>query len=104
MDTQVEIFGTHYTFDGDNPELVRQLADYVDRKMSETAKSIRNVTTSKVAVLAAMNLAEELFRLRDSVDHSTRTNADRLDKLIALSKLLAASPAEETDEDEQSTL
>ena len=91
MSTQVEIFGANYTFDGDDAEHIRQLADYVNRKMAETAENIKNVTTSKVAVLAAMNLAEELFTLRDSMEGSSRNAADRLDKLVAVARELGSS-------------
>jgi len=72
----------------------------VNQKMVETARDIRNVTTSKVAVLAAMNLAEELLTLHQSIDRSNRAAAERIDKLVGLSKSLASSPAEETEPDQ----
>jgi cell division protein ZapA len=99
MSTQVEIFGTQYTFEGGDPERVRQLADYVNRKMSETARSIKNVTSTRVAVLAAMNIVDEFFTLRDSVEHSNQTTAQRLDRLVALSKSMVSDPADETHDD-----
>ena len=98
MSIDVKIFGSHYTFDGDDTEHIRKLADYVDRKMYETAKSIRNVTTSKVAVLAAMNLADELLTLRASQEDSASATTDRLDKLIAMSKRLASASADGPDQ------
>ncbi len=91
MDTKAEIFGSRYTFEGEDSERIRVLADYVDRKMSEIAKSIKNVTTSKVAVLAAMTIADELFKLRDSVEQATGANTARLDRLIAVSRALVSS-------------
>jgi len=99
MSTQVAIFGTEYTFEGEDPERVRQLADYVNLRMSETARSIRNVTSTRVAVLAAMNLADELLTLRDSIERTNDTTANRLDSLIALSESLALPPADETQSD-----
>ena len=101
MRTQVEIFGASYTFDGDDPEHIRELADYVNRRMAETAANIKNVTTSKVAVLAAMNLADELFRLRHSIETSSRHAAERLDKLVALARGLASSADDEIQEERQ---
>jgi cell division protein ZapA len=96
MNTQVEIFGAKYTFDGDDPEHIRQLAEYVNAKMDETAQHIKNVTTSKVAVLAAMNLAEEVFTLRSFLERSTKHAADRLDQLAGLAQNLGSPPHNET--------
>ncbi len=97
MSTKAGIFGSSYTFDGDDSERIRALADYVDRKMSETAKRIRNVTTSKVAIMTAMTIADELFRLRESVEQAQTDNAARLDHLIAVSRGLGSSPQGTTD-------
>lgn len=94
MSTKAEIFGSRYTFEGEDPERIRVLADYVDRKMSETAKSIKNVTTSKVAVMAAMTIADELFKLRESVEKATSDNVARLDTLIGISRDLGSSAEE----------
>ena len=101
MNTQVAIFGTEYTFEGEDPERVRQLADYVNRKMSETARNIRNVTSTRVAVLAAMNLADELLTLRDSIERTNDKTAQRLDSLIALWESLASPFADEAQSDDQ---
>ena len=97
MSTQVEIFGAQYTFQGQDPDHVRRLADHVNRTMAQTAKSIRNVTTTKVAVLAAMNIADELLTLRASTERSDNSTSQRLDNLLALSKSLASHPTDETN-------
>jgi cell division protein ZapA len=97
MSTEAGIFGSRYTFEGDDSERIRAIADYVDRKMSETAKRIRNVTTSKVAVMTAMTIADELFKLRESVEQAQANNAARLDKLIAVSRGVGSSAKETTD-------
>jgi cell division protein ZapA (FtsZ GTPase activity inhibitor) len=65
--------------------------------MAETAKHIRNVTTSKVAVMTAMTIADELFRLRQSVEQAQTDNAARLDNLIAVSRRLGSSAQRTTD-------
>ncbi len=100
MSTQVEIFGAKYTFDGDDPEHIRQLAGYVNAKMLETAQHIKNVTTSKVAVLAAMNITEELFNLRREADRSKRHAAHRLDKMLALAQALSPPTQNENRPDQ----
>ncbi len=60
---QVEIFGQNYTLraEGD-AEYVRSLAAYVDGKMREVATQTRAVDSLRVAILAALNIADERHR------------------------------------------
>ncbi len=59
----VEIFGQQYTLKGDADEqYIRRLAAYVDEQMKAVAKGMKTATMSKLAVLAAINIAHELFR------------------------------------------
>ncbi len=63
--TQVEIFGTVYHVRGnDNPEHLQEVADVVDRRMREVAQQVATVDTAKIAILAALNLADDLHRCR----------------------------------------
>ena len=63
----VEIFGGTYSIKGEaDPEYVRQLARFVDEKMRSLAqRSPSTVSAQRIAVLAAVNMADELFRLRN---------------------------------------
>ncbi len=59
----VEIFGLTYNLRADSdPAYLETLAAYVDRKMQEVARSTKNVDTLKVAILAALNIADEHHR------------------------------------------
>src|SRR5687768_7082739 len=61
----VEIFGQTYTLSaGAEPGYVEQLAAHVDAQMREVGKSAGAVDSLRVAVLAALNIADECFRLR----------------------------------------
>ena len=64
--TEVEIYGMTYTIKGDSdPEYVRQLARYVDDRMRSAARhSSPSMGVQKVAVLAALNIADEFHKLR----------------------------------------
>lgn len=63
--TEVEIFGALYHVRGDkNPEYLRELAELVDHKMREIAQQVSTVDTAKIAILAALNLTDELFQCR----------------------------------------
>lgn len=61
----VEIFGTTYHVRaGSDPSHLESLAEIVDGKMREIAGRTATVETSRIAILAALNLADELVRAR----------------------------------------
>ena len=63
--TEVEIFGAVYHVRGDkNPEYLQELAEIVDHKMREIAQQVATVDTGKIAILAALNIADELYQCR----------------------------------------
>lgn len=62
--TQVEIFGEVYSVRGsDENGHVQELAALVDRKMREVAGHVKG-DTARIAILAALNLADELFQIQ----------------------------------------
>jgi cell division protein ZapA len=56
----VEIYDQTYHLSGQDVEHVRQLAERVDAKMRAVAAQGRTVDSLRVAVLAALNFADEL--------------------------------------------
>jgi cell division protein ZapA len=63
--TSVEIFGSVYQVRGrDDTGYLQTLADLVDRKMREVAQHASTADTARIAILAALNLADELFRIQ----------------------------------------
>ncbi|HUG52832.1 MAG TPA: cell division protein ZapA [Vicinamibacteria bacterium] len=78
----VEIFGQTYTVKaGADPGYVEELAAHVDAQMREVGKTAGAVDSVRVAVLAALNIADECFRLRRQVrdgDEKTAARAERL--------------------------
>jgi cell division protein ZapA len=62
---KVQIFGQMFPIQGDLEEAyVQKLAEYVDEKMRAIAKMTPTVDTQKVAILAALAIADELHSLR----------------------------------------
>ncbi|MFQ5454727.1 MAG: cell division protein ZapA [Nitrospirota bacterium] len=62
---QVEIYGQQYMIKGDaEDKYVSGLAKYVDQKMREIASLSKDITISKAAILAALNIVHELFQER----------------------------------------
>jgi len=70
MSTQkirVNIFGSEYVLKAsENEEYIINIAKYVDEKMRLIDKSNNINSKSKVAILAALNIAEELIQERDN--------------------------------------
>src|SRR5712692_6716852 len=68
---KVQIFGQTYSIQGElDGKYVQKLAQYVDEKMHAIADVTKTVDTQKVAVLAALAIADELHSLqRDRGDH-----------------------------------
>jgi len=63
--TQVDIFGQSYTLRSDDDSAyIQELAAYVDGRMREIADSSSTVDSLKVAILAALNVADELHQVR----------------------------------------
>lgn len=63
--TEVEIFGAVYSVRGrDDSEYLQELAALVDRTMREVAAQVTTVDTVKIAILAALNIADELSQCR----------------------------------------
>ena len=65
----VEIFGKVYTVRGDkDPDYVRRVAEFVDRKMREIAQVTDTVSTSRIAILASLNIADELMTMLEEAE------------------------------------
>ena len=63
--TTVRINGQDYVLAGDEPEeYMHEVAIYVDKKMSEIHRKYDKLSTSMVAVLAAVNITDELLKER----------------------------------------
>ena len=63
--TVVRIAGKEYTLLADLPEeYIHKVAIYVDKKMTEVARQRSNLSTAMIAVMAAINIADEVMELR----------------------------------------
>lgn len=62
----VEIYDQAYHLSGQDADHIRKLAEQVDAKMRAVAAQGRTVDSLRVAVLAALNLADELSQFQQS--------------------------------------
>jgi cell division protein ZapA len=85
----VEILGQKFTISSDAEEgYMLKVADYVDGKMQELMRASKPVAKSNVAMLAALNIADEYHRLKD-------THEAILTRLDQLAKKLSTTLSEE---------
>ena len=85
----VEILGQKFTIASDAEEgYMIKVAGYVDDKMQELMRSPKSVAKTNVAMLAALNIADEYHRLKDA--HEAVLN-----RLEQLSKKLSITLTED---------
>jgi len=69
---EVEIFGQAYSLRGNNPGYIRKLAEYVDGKIRMVANQTRTSDGTRLAVLAALNIADEYYLVETKLDDEKR--------------------------------
>jgi len=81
----VDIHGQRYPIRSAlEPEYVAKLAAYVDEKIRAAAESTPTGDSLRLAVLAALNIADELFRCRDTTRQKDGQLAERAGELERL--------------------
>lgn len=66
---KVRIYGQEYTISGErDEETIVEIADYVDGKMREISRFFSSNIPGSLAVLAAINIADELFEAREETE------------------------------------
>jgi len=90
---QITIFGQSYSIKGkDDPAYIRELAAFIDAKMKEVQKGTGTVDPHRVAILAALTIADELYRLREQY-HNLETKAENtLDRLLEVTEFNENEP------------
>ncbi|MBE0425429.1 MAG: cell division protein ZapA [Nitrospirae bacterium] len=82
---EVYILGQKYTIKGDAPEeYIMELASYVDKKLKEVYNISPNITPVKASILAAFDIADELFRLRNEQEELAKHIEEKTNRLSAL--------------------
>jgi len=86
---RVEIFDQAYNLRGSDPEYILKLAEYVDSMMRAVAEATNTIDTVRLAVLAALNIADEYHLLKKkqdggATDYQRRAHllADALDEVL----------------------
>lgn len=103
----VEIFGNDYNIGGE-PKDVQPVADFVDRKMREISEAHNGrLPDAQVAILAAMEITAEFFRVmkeRKVFTDKAHETVDRLTRLVEERASISVHDTTESDTFEKSRL
>jgi len=79
---RIEILGREYSIkSNEGEERIREIADYVNRKIKEISEGGKTVSTLNIAILAALNIADDYFRVTDDskkLKHSVVNKANQI--------------------------
>ena len=82
---KVEIYGQSYTLSGDLDEAyVQKLARYVDERMKAVAEATQTVDSVRVAVLAAMAIADDLHTRQNETGHRDDALRDHAEQCLTI--------------------
>jgi cell division protein ZapA len=86
---RVEIFDQVYNLRGSDADYILKLAEYVDGKMRAVSEQTATVDSVRLAVLAALNIADEYHLLRRRLERPSSETQQRASKLAtALDEVL----------------
>jgi cell division protein ZapA len=82
--TTVQIFGQEYKIRGfEDKSYVQRVAGYVDERMRELSQASSSLSQERLAVLTALNIADELFQESKRSSEKLLSVEQRTDALIA---------------------
>lgn len=64
------------------PKYVRELASFVSEKIEEVKVGGRTVTTQSLAIMAALQIADELYQLRANQEQLKRQIKERTERIL----------------------
>jgi len=67
--TSIRVYGQEYVVrSAYSSRQIKDIGAYVDKKMREIDNRSPNLTLTRLAVLTSLNIADELFRLKDDYE------------------------------------
>ena len=82
---EVTILGQKYTIKGDASEdYIKGLASFVDERLKEVHNSSPGISPLKAAILASLNIADELHKLKEAQENITKNIEERANALTGL--------------------
>ena len=82
---RVEILGREYTLKSDEDQgRIEKIAAYVNQKIREVSGGPQTVSTVNAAILAALNIADEYFRVLEEKGSRRQDYEDKAERLISV--------------------
>jgi len=80
---EVTILGQKFVVRSESDEMyVKNVANFVDQKMNDILQKTKTVSNLNVAILSAMNIADEYFSYKRKKEDACQNVADRLAKMV----------------------
>ncbi len=87
---EIKVFGQNYTVKTDaGEEYIQEIARYVNEKMEEVLKRTKSVSTLNVAILTALNIADDLLKEKEKriallreIETKSKDLAEKIDTKI----------------------
>jgi cell division protein ZapA len=80
---KIQIYGKKYSLKSTSDQLsTEEVAAYVDAKMRELAEVRSKTSSADLAVLAALNIAQELMELQKQIDANDKTREKKIELMI----------------------
>ncbi|MFT4579902.1 MAG: cell division protein ZapA [Nitrospinales bacterium] len=80
---KIQIYGKTYSLKSSSDEVsTEEVAAYVDAKMRELAVVRSKTSSADLAVLAALNIAQELMELQKQTDTNDKAHEEKIGRMI----------------------
>ncbi len=82
---EVTILGQKFVVRSDSDDAyVQKVASYVDQRMNDILQKTKSVSNLNVAILSAMNIADEFFKFKDKKEESCQGVEKKIKAMIEL--------------------
>ena len=80
---KIQIYGKTYSLKSSSSEVdAEEVAGYVDSKMRELATALSKTSTLDLAILAALNIAQELLELKGQTEAKGELEEEKIQQLV----------------------
>ena len=80
---KIQIYGKTYSLKSSSDQVsTEEVAAYVDAKMRELAEVRSKTSSADLAVLAALNIAQELMELQKQTNANDKTYEEKIGRMI----------------------
>ena len=80
---KIQIYGKTYSLKSSSDQMsMEDVAAYVDAKMRELAAALSKTSSADLAVLAALNIAQELMELQKQNDANHKSHEEKIGRII----------------------